>query len=117
MSDELNLNTTPELTFDPSAAQAAAAPELTLTPSAPAAPQVDEAAQAGRLIVMSHGKIVADGKPREVFQRVEELKSVGLTVPETVGLMYELRKEGLDVPLDTLSDEECAQALYRLLKS
>ena len=48
MSDELNLNTTPELTFDPSAAQAAAAPELTLTPSAPAAPQVDEAAQAAR---------------------------------------------------------------------
>ncbi|MCI9352598.1 MAG: toxic anion resistance protein [Lawsonibacter sp.] len=47
MSDELNLNTTPELTFDPSAAQAAA-PELTLTPSAPAAPQVDEAAQAAR---------------------------------------------------------------------
>ena len=48
MSDELNLSTTPELTFDPSAAQAVAAPELTLTPSAPAAPQVDEAAQAAR---------------------------------------------------------------------
>ena len=48
MSDELNLNTTPELTFEPSAAQAAAAPELTLEPSAPAAPQADEAAQAAR---------------------------------------------------------------------
>ena len=49
MSDELNLNTTPELTFEPSAAQAAAAPELTLEPSAaPAAPQADEAAQATR---------------------------------------------------------------------
>ncbi len=48
MSDELNLNTTPELTFEPSAAQAVAAPELTLTPTAPAAPQVDEAAQAAR---------------------------------------------------------------------
>ncbi len=48
MSDELNLNTTPELTFDPSAAQAVAAPELTLTPSPPAVPQVDEAAQAAR---------------------------------------------------------------------
>jgi uncharacterized protein YaaN involved in tellurite resistance len=46
MSDELNL--TPELTFEPSAAQAVAAPELTLTPTAPAAPQVDEAAQAAR---------------------------------------------------------------------
>ncbi|MCI8687772.1 MAG: toxic anion resistance protein [Lawsonibacter sp.] len=48
MSDELNLNTAPELTFEPSAAQAVAAPELTLTPTAPAAPQVDEAAQAAR---------------------------------------------------------------------
>ncbi|NBI08516.1 toxic anion resistance protein [Colidextribacter sp. OB.20] len=48
MSDELNLSTTPELTFEPSAAQAVAAPELTLEPSAPAAPQVDEAAQAAR---------------------------------------------------------------------
>ena len=48
MSDELNLNTTPELIFEPSAAQAVAAPELTLTPSAPAAPQADGAAQAAR---------------------------------------------------------------------
>ena len=48
MSDELNLSTTPELTFESSAAQAVAAPELTLTPSAPAAPAVDEAVQAAR---------------------------------------------------------------------
>ena len=48
MSDELNLNSTPELTFEPSAAQAVAAPELTLEPSVPPAPQVDEAAQASR---------------------------------------------------------------------
>ena len=77
---------------------------------------MDEAAQAGRLIVMSRGKVVADGSPCEVFQRIEELKAVGLTVPETVELMYELQKEGLNVPLDTLSDEGCAQALYELLK-
>ena len=76
---------------------------------------MDEAAQADRLVVMSKGKVVADGAPREVFQRVEELKAVGLTVPETVELMYELRQDGLDVPLDTLSDDDCAQALYKLL--
>ena len=78
---------------------------------------MDEAAQAGRLVVMSDGKIIADGAPRDVFQRVEELKAVGLTVPETVELMYELRQEGLDMPLDALSDEACAQALYQLLQS
>ncbi len=78
---------------------------------------MDEAAQADRLVVMSKGKVVADGAPREVFQRVEELKAVGLTVPETVELMYELRQDGLDVPLDTLSDDDCAQALLKLIEN
>ena len=76
---------------------------------------MDEAAQADRLIVMSKGQIVADGAPREVFQNVEQLRSVGLTVPEPVALMWELRQAGLDVPLDVLSDEECARALHTLL--
>ena len=76
---------------------------------------MDEAAQADRLIVMAKGKVVADGAPREVFQRVEELKAVGLTVPETTQLLWELRQAGVDVPLDALSDDECAQALYQLL--
>ena len=76
---------------------------------------MDEAAQADRLIVMSDGKIIADGPPRRVFQNVEELKAAGLTVPETVELLHALRKEGLDLPLDALTDEECAQAIYALL--
>ncbi|WP_294513884.1 energy-coupling factor transporter ATPase [uncultured Intestinimonas sp.] len=76
---------------------------------------MDEAAQADRLVVMSRGRVVADGTPKEVFSRVEALKSVGLTVPETVELCWTLRRDGLDLPLDALSDEECAQALYALL--
>ena len=76
---------------------------------------MDEAAQADRLVVMSKGKVVADGTPKEVFSHVEGLKSVGLTVPETVELCWALRRDGLDLPLDALSDEECAQALYDLL--
>ena len=76
---------------------------------------MDEAALADRLVVMSRGKVVADGTPKEVFSHVEALKSVGLTVPETVELCWTLRRDGLDLPLDALSDEECAQALYDLL--
>jgi len=76
---------------------------------------MDEAAQADRLVVMSKGRIVADGTPKEVFQHVEELRSIGLTVPEPVSLMWELRQAGLDVPLDVLTDEECAQVLQTLL--
>ncbi len=77
---------------------------------------MDEAAQADRLVVMARGQVVADGTPKEVFQNVEGLKAVGLTVPETTELLWQLRQEGLDVPLDALSDEECAQVLYDLLK-
>jgi energy-coupling factor transport system ATP-binding protein len=78
---------------------------------------MDEAAQAHRLIVMTRGKIIADGTPKEVFQDVEGLRSVGLTVPETTSLLWELRQAGFDVPLDALSDEECAEVLAQLLSS
>ncbi len=77
---------------------------------------MDEAAQADRLIVMAKGRVVADGAPKAVFSRVEELRKVGLTVPQTTQLLWELRQAGYDVPLDALSDEECAQALYQLLQ-
>ena len=76
---------------------------------------MDEAAQAQRLIVLSKGHIIADDTPRRVFQDVEGLQAVGLTVPEPVRLMWELRQAGLAVPLDVLSDEECVQALKQLL--
>ncbi len=76
---------------------------------------MDEAAQADRLIVMNEGQIIADGAPKAVFCHVELLQSVGLTVPETVGLLYELRQAGLDVPLDALSVEECAAAIAAAL--
>ena len=52
----------------------------------------------------------------EVLVDGEELRKVGLTVPQTTALLWELRNAGCDVPLDALSDEECAQALYALLQ-
>ena len=77
---------------------------------------MDEAAQAQRLIVMANGQIIDDGTPKEVFQHVEKLRSAGLSVPETVSLMYELKQNGLPVSLDTLSVEECADGLVSLLR-
>ena len=77
---------------------------------------MDEAAQADRLVVMTKGQIIADGTPKDVFKNVEMLKQAGLAVPETVELCWQLKQEGIDLPLDALSDEECAQALYQLLK-
>ena len=78
---------------------------------------MDEAAMADRLVVMDHGEIIADGPPREVFQQVELLRKVGLTVPDTVELLYELRQAGLDLPLDALSVEECADAICAYLSA
>ena len=76
---------------------------------------MDEAAQADRLVVMHDGRVVADGKPADVFQDVAGLRALGLEVPETVGLMYELRQNGVNVPLDTLDVDSCAAALSALL--
>ncbi len=77
---------------------------------------MDEAAQAGRLVVMAQGRVVLDGPPREVFAQVERLKAVDLAAPDTVELCWQLRQAGLEVPLDGLSDEACAQVLYDLLR-
>ena len=76
---------------------------------------MDEAAQAGRLIVMHDGHIVADDKPELVFQNVDGLRSLGLEVPEPVALLYELRQAGGDVPLTALTVDQCAQVLKELL--
>ncbi len=76
---------------------------------------MDEAALADRVVVMHDGRVAYDGAPAQVFQNVEGLRAIGLEVPETVALMYELRKSGLNVPLDALEPEDCAAALYGLL--
>jgi energy-coupling factor transport system ATP-binding protein len=76
---------------------------------------MSETIDADRLIVMSDGKILLDGKPQEVFSHVETITEAGLAVPETTMLIYELRKNGMHLPLEALSVEECAQSIFSLL--
>lgn len=76
---------------------------------------MEEAALADRVIVMDSGEIKVDGVPKEVFPKVEELEGLGLAVPHTVKLLWELRKHGINVPLDGVSDEECAEILAKAL--
>ena len=73
---------------------------------------MDEAARAGRVVVLHKGKVAADGTPKEVFSQVELLHDLGLAAPETVELCNDLNENGFDLPLDALSVEECAQTLY-----
>ena len=74
---------------------------------------MNEAEHADRVIVMNEGRVAMDGAPREVFAQVEKLKSIGLTVPDTVELLYELRSAGCDLPLTAITVDECADAIAR----
>ena len=76
---------------------------------------MSEAVGAHRVVVMHEGGILTDGTPREVFSQVELLRSAGLDVPQTTELLYELARQGWDIPLDALTVEECAEAIYQSL--
>lgn len=77
---------------------------------------MDECVGADRLIVMSAGKIIADGKPAEVFADIELMEREGLTVPETTRLLYGLNKRGMDLPLTALDVDSCAKEIAKQLR-
>ena len=77
---------------------------------------MDEAMDADRLIVMNDGKLVMDGTPAEVFTQVEALRAMGLAAPDTVELLCGLRQSGMDVPLDALTVDACADAICKALQ-
>ena len=76
----------------------------------------DMARLASRLIVMSEGRIVAQGTPREIFPQAELMTSVGLDVPEAARLCRLLREKGYDLPPDLYRPEELKEHLLRLWK-
>ncbi|MCQ5131123.1 energy-coupling factor transporter ATPase [Butyricicoccus faecihominis] len=77
---------------------------------------MDEAVQAGRVVVMHQGEVLMDGAPREIFTRVDELRNASLTVPQTIEILYDLNAaEGTSLPIDALSVEECADTLQKYL--
>jgi energy-coupling factor transport system ATP-binding protein len=78
---------------------------------------MDEAAKADRVVVMDDGRIIFDDVPREVFSHVEELKAVGLDVPQVTELAYELKKNGLEIDGHIITEEECIEALIRILQN
>ena len=77
---------------------------------------MNEAAQADRIVVMDEGQVIMEGVPREVFSQVDKLKEVGLDVPQVTELGYQLRKNGIDIQQDIITEEECAEALIKLIE-
>ena len=75
---------------------------------------MDEAAKADRIVVMDKGKLILDGKPRDVFSNVEKMKSIGLDVPQVTELSYELQKAGINIDTRILDVNEMVKAICQL---
>jgi len=75
---------------------------------------MEEAVDADRILVVDHGSVVMDGVPAEIFNRIEELRSMSLCVPEMAELAYELRKNGLPLPEGILTEKQLVEELVRL---
>lgn len=69
---------------------------------------MEEAENADRVIVMNDGEIIADGTPKEIFKDVKKLKAVGLDVPQTTELLYELKNNGFNTDTNVISIKETA---------
>lgn len=76
---------------------------------------MEEAENADRVIVMNDGKIIADSDPKSIFSDVKMLKSVGLDVPQTTELLYQLKQNGFDVKTDVISIKETADEISKSL--
>lgn len=72
---------------------------------------MDEAAKADRVIIMDQGKLIMEGTPAEVFSKEAELRAMNLDVPFAVELAGRLRKRGVPIPVNIISDEEMVDFL------
>ena len=77
---------------------------------------MEEAARADRVLVMSQGRVVMEGTPKQVFSQTEKVRALHLDVPQAAELRDELVKAGIPMPEGIIDTGECAQALYELLK-
>lgn len=76
---------------------------------------MDEAAQAERVIVMDGGRIIMDDVPKKIFSQVDRLTEVGLDVPQVTQLAYELKKEGIEISLEVLTEEDMLKEIQKLV--
>lgn len=75
---------------------------------------MDEAVKADRCIIMDQGRIAMDGKPESIFPRVEEVRALGLDVPQATELVWELKRRGLDVETGALRSAGAVKAIMKM---
>jgi len=76
---------------------------------------IEETVEADRIIVLSHGEIIANGTPKEVFSDYELLKSVGLSVPRATRLFYMLKDKGVDLGEPAITNGDLVDKLCQLI--
>ena len=76
---------------------------------------MEEAVEADNVIVMDDGRIALQGKPRQLFKRTDEIRALGLTLPDTVKLIYKLNGRGFSLNAEAITVSECAEELIKSL--
>jgi energy-coupling factor transport system ATP-binding protein len=77
---------------------------------------MDEAARADRVVVINDGRLLIDGSAREVFSKVELLRSVGLESTQGTELLHSLREIGVEISGEGLTLEETVKTLENYLE-
>lgn len=72
---------------------------------------MEEAVTADRVMVIDRGVLQMDGTAREVFSQADKLTEIGLDVPVAADLSRRLRKAGMAVSENCMTDEELGEAL------
>ncbi len=75
---------------------------------------MNEAIDADRIIVMDNGKIIMEGTPKEIFSRVDDVRELGLDVPQVTLLAHMLKNEGIDIEVDIIKIDEMVERLCQL---
>ena len=78
---------------------------------------MEEAAQADRVVVIDGGEVIMDNVPKKIFSNVSTMKNLGLDVPQVTELAWELQKAGYDISTEIISEDECVNKLYEMLKT
>ena len=76
----------------------------------------DVARLADRLLVMDNGRIIMDDKTREVFKRSQELKDIGLNIPQVTEFMNAFQAKGNEVREDIYTVEEAFLEIKNYLR-
>lgn len=76
---------------------------------------MEEAAQADRVVVVSDGQVVKEGKPQDVFEEIDTMRQLHLDVPHMTELAHQLREGGMPLPKGILTVEEMAEEVMKLL--